>query len=263
MRRYLALTRGNYMVGLVYRFGFIFTLLGNFVYMGVAYYLWRSIYRHSETLRGLTFNEAFMYVALGSAVFVLLKTYADWYLAYEIREGIIATYLTKPLDFQLYTLFASLGGLLMNLTAVTLPTLLMLFFVFKVQFTLGLGLLLFPFSLFLAFLISFCFDYFVGLLAFYTESGWGLSTTKEIIITVLSGALIPLQFFPDNLQKVVLLLPFQAIYHTPLMMVTRPNQGWETFGPMLLVQLAWVAALFVLTRLFYHQAIKVLRISGG
>ena len=117
IRKYLALTRANYMVGMVYRFGFLFTIIGNIVYLGVAYYLWRSIYAYSNVIRGLTFNETFLYVALGSTVFILLKTYTDWYIGYEIREGIIATYLTKPLDFQLYALFASLGGLLMNLTA--------------------------------------------------------------------------------------------------------------------------------------------------
>jgi ABC-2 type transport system permease protein len=263
MRSYLALTRGAFMIGLVYRFGFLFSILGNIVYLSVTYFLWRSIYEHSETIRGLTFNETYVYVALGSAVFILLKTYADWFMSYEIREGIIATYLTKPLDYQLYVLFTSFGATLMNLAAITLPTILMLAFVFRVTVTPGWGLALFPLSLLLAFLISFVFDYAVGLMAFYTESVWGLSITKEIVLTVFSGALIPLQFFPDALQRVLLWLPFQAIYHTPLMMVTRAGLGLEVYLPMLTVQAAWVAILFGLVRLFYNQAIKVLRISGG
>jgi ABC-2 type transport system permease protein len=211
----------------------------------------------------LTFQETFLYVALGSAVFILLKTYADWYISFEIREGFIAIYLTKPVDYQLYTMFVSLGGALTNLAAITIPTVLLLTLVFKVNIILGPGLALFPISLLLAFLISFYFDYFIGIMAFYTESVWGLSITKEIIVTTLSGALIPLQFFPDAIQKVLLVLPFQAIYHTPLMMVTRPNQGWDVFLPMLAVQLFWVLITLVLTRLFYNQAIKVLRVAGG
>ncbi|HMB22621.1 MAG TPA: ABC-2 family transporter protein, partial [Anaerolineales bacterium] len=98
---------------------------------------------------------------------------------------------------------------------------------------------------------------------FYTESIWGISITKEIIVTMLSGALIPLQFFPDAVQKILMWLPFQAIYYTPLTLVAKPNLGWETLLPMLGIQLFWVVALFALTRLFYSQAIKVLRISGG
>ncbi|RPI34935.1 MAG: hypothetical protein EHM70_01295 [Chloroflexota bacterium] len=263
MRSYLALARGQYMAGIIYRFGFLFAILGNVVYMGVAYFLWKSIYRNSETLRGLTFDQAFLYIALGSAVFILLKTYTDWYMAYEIREGLITNQLVKPLDYQLYVLFGNLGAVLINMTGITLPTLILLFAVFRTPVTWGVGLLIFPFSLILAFLVSFCFDYFIGLMAFYTDSNWGLSMTKEIIITAFSGALIPLQFFPESLQKILLWLPFQAIYHTPLMMVTKPDLGLETFLRMLGVQALWVVVLFALTRLFYNQAIKVLRIGGG
>ncbi|HLO16506.1 MAG TPA: ABC-2 family transporter protein [Anaerolineales bacterium] len=263
MRSYLPVARATYMIGLVYRFGFLFTIFGNLVYLGVAYYLWKSIYKYSNTIRGLTFNETFIYVALGSAIFILLKTYADWIIHYEIREGAIATYLTKPMDFQIYALFANLGSLLMNLTAITIPTALVMIFIFKVKVAFGVGLLLFPLSLLLAFLVSFSIDYFIGLLGFYSESVWGLSMTKEIIVTVLSGALIPLQFFPDAIQKVLFWLPFQAIFHTPIMMITRPNQGLSILLPMMLVQLGWAIILFILARLFYNQAIKVLRIAGG
>jgi ABC-2 type transport system permease protein len=263
LRSYLAILRGSYMVGMIYRFGFLFTILGNIVYMAVTYYLWRSIYAGSATLRGMTFHETFLYVALGSAVFILLKTYADWYISYEIREGFIAIYLTKPVDYQLYTLSVAVGSMLMNLSAITIPTILMLVFVFRIPIELGPGLALFPLSLFLAFLISFNFDYFIGVVAFYSESIWGMSITKEIIVTVLSGALIPLQFFPDWLERILLVLPFQAIYHTPLMMVTRPNQGWDVLLPMLGVQIIWAIATFVLARLFYQQAVKVVRVAGG
>ena len=263
MRSYFPVARATYMIGLVYRFGFLFGIVGNLVYLGVAYYLWKSIYRYADVIRGLTFNETFIYVALGSAIFILLKTYADWIIHYEIREGAIAMYLTKPIDYQIYALFANFGALLMNLSAITVPTALVMLFVFKVNFVFGPGLFLFPISLLLAFLISFSIDYFVGLIGFYSESVWGLSITKEIIVTVFSGALIPLQFFPDAIQRVLYWLPFQAIYHTPLMMLTRPNQGLDVFLSMILVQLLWAGLLFLLARLFYNQAIKVLRIAGG
>ena len=263
MKRYFAFTRGSFMVGLVYRYGPLFSLVGNFIYLGVAYYLWHSIYKNSASLRDLTFNETFLYVALGSAVFILLKSYVDWEVAYEIREGIISMHLTKPIDFQTYQLFLSLGRTLMSMMVITLPTILIVTLIFKVDIPLGLGTLLFPLSLILAFIISFCFDYFVGVMAFYTESSWGLSTTKEIIILAFSGALIPLQFFPEKMRSVLLFLPFQTIYHTPLMMITKPDQAPQVFVSMLAVQVVWAVVLFVLTRLFFEQAVKVLRIAGG
>jgi ABC-2 type transport system permease protein len=263
LRSYLALLRGSFMVGMIYRYGFLFTVLGNIVYLGVTYYLWRSIYQNAGTIHGLTFDQTYLYVALGSAVFILLKTYADWMISYEIREGMIAVYLTKPVDYQFYALFTSLGSGLMNLTAITVPTILLLTLVFKVHIAAGPGLIVFPVSLVLAFMISFNFDYLVGLMAFYNESIWGLTITKEVLLTTLSGALIPLQFFPLAIQKILLVLPFQAIYYTPLMMVTKPDQTWPVFLQMLAMQFFWLVVTFILTRLVYDQAVKVLRVSGG
>lgn len=263
MRSYIPIARASFMVGLVYRFGFFFTIAGNIVYLCVAYFLWKSIYGDAKVINGMTFNQTFLYVGLGSAIFILLKTYADWYISYEIREGVIANYLVKPIDYQIYNLFANLGSVLINLMAITVPTAIMLFGVFHVRVPSGLGVVLFPFSVLLAFVISFSLDYFVGIMGFYSESVWGLSITKEIIVTVFSGALIPLQFFPEQMQKILYLLPFQAIYHTPLMMVTKPNQGLDVFLPMMAIQIFWAIVLFIGARLFYNQAVKVLRIAGG
>ena len=67
MRKYLAFTRGSFMVGLVYRFGPLLSLIGNFIYLGVAYYLWHSIYKNSDTLRSMTFNETFTRSAKASS----------------------------------------------------------------------------------------------------------------------------------------------------------------------------------------------------
>ena len=263
MRGYLALIRGSMTMGLVYRFGFIFTVIGNALYMSVAYFLWRSIYGTRTILNGLTFDETFLYIALGSTIFILLKTYTDWLISNEIRDGSISIYLTKPLDYPTYALAMGTGFMLTNLIGVVIPTFILVVFVFKIPIVFGPGLLFVPFSLVLTFIISYFFDCITGLLTFYTESIWGISATKEVIVTAFSGALVPLQFFPEAIQKILYVLPFQAIYHTPLMFITRPNQDLGTLFSMLGVQIFWTVVLFFCSRLVYNQSIKVLRVAGG
>ena len=263
MRKYLALSKGSFMMGMVYRFGFIATIVGNILYMVIAYYLWTSVYDGQEVINGLSFDQTFLYVALASTVFILFNTYVDWLMSFEIREGRITNYLVKPIDHQLAVLAYGGGRTILNILIVTVPTALLLTFAFGVAIPVGVGLLLFPVSLFLAFLISFCFDYAVGLTGFYTESIWGLVTVKETLILALSGALIPIQFFPEGLQNLLRWLPFSAIYHTPLMMITQPDQGIGPLLERLAFQFFWVGTLFVFTRIFYNRAIKVLRIAGG
>jgi ABC-2 type transport system permease protein len=263
VRKYLALGKGSFMVGMVYRFGFIATIVGNILYMVIAYYLWTSVYEGQEVINGLSFDQTFLYVALASTVFILFNTYVDWLMSFEIREGRITNYLVKPIDHQLAVLAYGGGRTILNILIVTVPTALLLTFAFGVAIPVGVGLLLFPVSLFLAFLISFCFDYAVGLTGFYTESIWGLVTVKETLILALSGALIPIQFFPEGLQNLLRWLPFSAIYHTPLMMITQPDQGLSPLLERLAFQFFWVGTLLVFTRLFYNRAIKVLRVAGG
>jgi ABC-2 type transport system permease protein len=263
MRAYLAFLRGAVLVGMVYRLGFLFTALGNVVYMVVAYFLWRSIYAGQTSIHGLTFDQALLYVALGSTVFILLKTFTDWGMAQEIRDGTVAVFLTKPIDYQFYTFFTNLGFPLTSLVTVIAPTVILLVFFFRIHFDFGAGYLFFPLSLTLAFIISFHLDYLIGLTGFYTESIWGISITKEIIVSVLSGMLLPLQFFPAAVQQILAWLPFQAMYFTPLMMVTKPGQNVSVFLVMLGVQAAWTAATFLICRLAYGRAIQVLRVAGG
>jgi len=263
MKSYVALARSSYMAAMMYRFSFSFTLIGNLLYIALLYYLWGSIYRDVETIRGMSFNQAFVYVALAGAIFTMVKTWADWEISYHIRSGAIIMDLIKPLDFQLYALSRTVGFLFFNVTMIALPSALVLFLLFGANIEVGVGLLFLPAALVLAFLVSFAIDYIIGLTSFYTESIWGISTTKEIITTLLSGALVPLQFFPDVAQRLLRFLPFQAIYHVPLTVLTSPDLGVKDCAALLGTQAAWVLILFVLGRFFFTRASRVLTVSGG
>ncbi|MFZ0491838.1 MAG: hypothetical protein WAM81_01415 [Acidimicrobiia bacterium] len=262
MKSYLAVVRGSTMLSMVYRFGFLAAAVGNVIYLGVAYYLWKSVYGDATSIRGLTFDQTFLYVALGSTLFIVLKTYIDWTLFTDIREGIVAIYLVRPIDFQLYMLASCSGFFLLSFATLVAPTILLMVFVFKVSIPLSAPLALLPISLMLAFVLTFCFDYGVGLSGFYTESIWGISTVKDTLVLVLSGALIPLQFFPNAIRDILQWLPFQAVYYTPLSLVTLPDQGWQHLTRFA-VQLGWVVVLLTATRLYYRRAVRVLRIAGG
>lgn len=263
MKAYLALSRGSFLAYLAYRSGFIFTILNNLAYMSIAFFLWRSIYQGRETLKGLTFNQTFLYITVASALFVMLKTWTDWEISFQITEGSIIMSLIKPVNFQLMMMSQSVGFSIGNMLAISLPSILFLIFVFKIPITTGIGFLFFPLALVFSFILNTTIDYIIGLTSFYTESIWGISATKEIIITFLSGTLIPLQFFPEFAQNILKFLPFQAMYHLPLMMLTTPTEPALTYLSMLGVQLFWVVLIMALAHLFYNRAIKVLRVSGG
>jgi ABC-2 type transport system permease protein len=117
--------------------------------------------------------------------------------------------------------------------------------------------------LILAFLISFSINYIVGLFSFYTESIWGIINTKDVLVLLLSGAAIPIDFFPQAIKQFVLLLPFQAIYNLPMVVLTSPDLETGIYIYYIGVQLMWVFTLFMAGKLFYYRASKVITINGG
>lgn len=263
MKAYAANARGAFLAYLAYRSGFIFAILNNLVYITIAFFLWRSIFQGAEELRGLTFDQTFLYVTLASSLMVMLKTWTDWEISHQIVSGSIIMSLVKPINYQWLMMSQSIGFSMMNFLTVVVPSVVFLVFVFQVPFFSGIGLLFLPLALVFSFILNNTIDYMVGLTSFYTESIWGISATKDIVILFLSGSLIPLQFFPDWAQQILKLLPFQAMYHLPLMMLIEPEQPVMTYVRSLGVQVLWIAALLTLARLFYKRAIRVLRVAGG
>lgn len=263
MNRYLNVAKGWYLTLAVYRFGLLFTLVSNIIYVIVIYFLWQSVYGNATEINGMTFNQVFVYLTLAASIFILFNTYTDGILSSKILEGTVVVDLIKPLDFQLLTLSESMGFMAFNGIIVTIPSIIVLFVVFQASIPLGINLIFLPICVAGAYSLSFMIDYTIGLLAFYTESLWGISITKEVIVTALSGALIPLQFFPESIRNILEVLPFQAIYHTPLQIITNPDLEWGDYLNLVGVQLLWVVVFALGSRLFYRQAVKVLTINGG
>src|SRR5512140_1677713 len=112
LKAYWAIIKGEVMIGAMYRASFIFTVLSNLLYIVLVYYLWSSIYRGATVIRGMTFEQTFVYLALGSSIFILFKTYSDWIISHRILDGSITVDLFKPIDFQLQMLSHAAGGAL-------------------------------------------------------------------------------------------------------------------------------------------------------
>ena len=261
MRRYSALIIVHFMELTIHPFSVFFTLIGNLLYIVLVFFLWKGIYGASDSMHGMTFNEVFIYLTLASSI--LVHNYTGWMMSIHIREGSVVTFLIKPMSYVVQLLCTALGGMLFNVLLITLPSLVVVLLVFHGSIALGFNLIFFPISLVCAFVLSFIFDYMVGLTSFYTESIWGISNAKDVIVTLLSGALIPLQFFPENIQHILQLLPFQAIYYIPLHIITGRGLQLADYAQLMGIQLFWIAVFIVVSDLFYRRAIRILTVNGG
>ena len=110
--------------------------------------------------------------------------------------------------------------------------------------------------------INYSIDFMVGTICLFTESIWGINIMKQVVVLLLSGATIPIAFFPETLKTVVYLLPFQAIYNTPLTILLG-KESFENVVMMLGVQLFWCLFLGIASRVFWNISVKQITVNGG
>jgi ABC-2 type transport system permease protein len=82
------------------------------------------------------------------------------------------------------------------------------------------------------------------------------------LLEFLTGAIIPIPFFPEGLKKVLLLLPFGSMQNTPFLIYNGYLSGPE-IGQGLLLQTGWLLGLTVLGYLYMKKALLRTTVQGG
>lgn len=251
---------------LAYRSEFLGVILSNLVFVGLQYYIWKSIFGADSArtqLHNFSLGDITTYIVLGWTVNSLISSAVDSGINAMLRNGRIALELLKPLDFQTSLLAKSIGISFYRLFFIT-PTLLLggyLFFGFQAPESV-------PF--FLYFIVSVCLsfvtlaflNFIVGLLAFYLHSIDGIITAKQVLLQIFSGLLIPMTFFPLWLQRILDLLPFKNILYVPLSVYLGKIHGTE-LAISILHQIIWCVALCLIGRFLLDHACRKLSVEGG
>ena len=263
----LALTKAGIIESLQFRLGTVVMLFGNLIYLALVYFLWKSIYESSgvDVVNGMTFHDTMIYLILAAAIFNFLEMFIVWDMSRAIQSGEIIMHLLKPMRYRLYTFWSYSGAHVNNFFLAFVPTFIVVSLITDGAIPLGINLLWFMVSLILALIVNFNMEMLVAPVCLYTESTWGINIVKETIVLLLSGASIPLAFFPEGLRQAVEYLPFRAVYDIPLTVLLAKG-GTDTFAgllPKLGIQLFWCVLLTVCGNLFWNHAVKKITVNGG
>jgi ABC-2 type transport system permease protein len=261
----LSLTRGGILDMLQWRAGIFLTFVGNIIYLVIIYNLWQAIFASSETdaVNGMTFTDTMVYLVLAMTVYNLLNLWIVWDMSSQIQSGEMILNLVKPIEFRKFLFFSTLGANVANFFMVFIPTFFIVSIITAWAIPLGFNLLLFLPALIFALVINYYIDFLVGTICLYTESTWGIEMAKEVVVLLLSGAVIPIAFFPEMFRNVVEYLPFQAIYNVPLQILTNDSLSLIQVLQMYGVQLFWLAVMYVISGLFWKKSIKIITVNGG
>lgn len=261
MKKYLALSLIGFKERISFRAHFICSLFSNLIYIILIFFLWKAIFISSlnDMINGMTFKETFLYLSIANSMNILMEAWVEWDLSRDIINGKISFFLAQPIDFQCNIMFRSLGTVISNFLVVFLPSFIIFMFISDSSI---MSISIFFVSLILGIIIRFAIDFITGIIAFYTENIWGVSITKNAIIAILSGALVPIPYYPEFLQPVIKSLPFYAIYHLPISMLLNSSDLSECLKKIM-IQLIWVLVLLIFGKLFYNKSVKTITVNGG
>ncbi len=264
-KAYFTLMKSSVLESMQYRMSVLVMLFGNMMYLIIIYNLWKAIYASVDTptVNGMTFADTMIYLVLASAQFSFMEAYLVWEMGRGIQNGDIIIQLIKPMSYESFQLFLIAGGNLFNFVVTFIPTFFIVQIVTDWAIPMGINLLYYLVAVILGSLINFAVDYFVGTICLYTHSVWGINIMKQILVTFLSGATVPLAFFPETLHKIVMFLPFHAIYNTPLTLLIHNDIPACEVGRMLFTQLIWVVVMMVIGKVFWKLSEKVITVNGG
>jgi ABC-2 type transport system permease protein len=193
----------------------------------------------------------------------MVMTFAEWRVAWLILDGSIAMELLKPLDFQRARLAETIGsGVFEAIVALAIIGMFGLVYGGMALPPAPATWLLVLVSLLLSLLIKFGIIYLTGLLCFWTSSALGMTWLRIAIMNLLSGALIPLTFFPAWLRTVAFALPFQGIVYIPASLYLGRSAGPAALQ-LVGLQVLWVAALWACGRALWSRAVRQVTIHGG
>ncbi len=193
---------------------------------------------------------------------LLTGSWVVWELTMEIRQGDLAMRLLRPLHPLIAYSAENLAAVPLR-GIVAIPVVSILLWTARGQ--LGhdpiLWLLLLP-ALLGAWLLTFLVMALIGTLALYLESATSIFEAWLGISAVLSGYLVPLDLFPQAVQRIALVLPFRFLLSFPVELMLGKHGRGEALA-LLGGQWLYVALALLATNLVWRAGLRRFSAYGG
>ncbi|MGG1553792.1 ABC transporter permease [Paenibacillus ferrarius] len=223
--------------------------------------LWRTTYagEGSSSIAGFTFRQLMWYLIVTESMTLACPSLCTR-LEEEVKSGDVAFKLARPVNFLAYYYVEYMSEAIVR---------------FGVNAVIGgtLGLLLLgpphslagfvwlPVTAFAGFSLNFMLNMCIALSAFWVEETRGLEFVYNKFLFTVGGMLMPIELFPDVLQRIVRWLPLQGVVYTPAKTAVALNIS--QLPVMLLMQLGWIALFGVVAALIYRRGVTKLHVNGG
>ncbi|MFW7379136.1 MAG: ABC transporter permease [Oligoflexus sp.] len=247
---------------LAYKLNFLLLVIGpTLVFFFIKYNLWTSIYGMEgvDSIQGYDLDSMLAYQVWVMIVSFLAQSYHSMNLAEDIRLGRISSYLVYPFNFSSFHLanFIAIQGVQFIVSLVTVTTVLLAGLISLpdiLQILKGLSMS------WLVGLLWFQISFIIGLAAFWLEETWVLRVMFTTIAQFFSGALIPLELYPQWLLDFLYWTPFPYLTFVPVKQFMGEFAG--SFMHSLVVISIWLLLSLACARFIWQRGLRLYTAAG-
>lgn len=251
---------------LEYRFDFFIGILSTVFPVIIQVYLWSAIFSGSgsETMYGYSFTQMMAYIAIAGTVSKFVVTGIENLVNDDIHSGGLAVFLVKPVKYIPFRIFQMIGQKLVStIIMIIFTVIVMIVLHFIIGFNVAFStMLLFIPAIILAIILNFYLFFLVSISAFWLTEVGRFFHTIQIVIMVISGGIFPITVLGNTFVSIVKFLPFTYTIYFPISVVMGVMNSHEIFIGML-IQIIWIAVLYLLTRQLWNMGIKKYVAVGG
>ncbi|WJH34722.1 ABC-2 family transporter protein [Paenibacillus sp. CC-CFT747] len=213
----------------------------------------------SSTIAGYSFKQILWYLILTESMTMAFPSLASR-MEEEVKSGDIGYKLTRPVSYLSFQYVSYLGEVYVRLLVnLAVAGLLGLFLLGPPSF--GWGWAGFFAASIGAVTVNFMLTLILALSSFWVEETRGLEFVYNKILFTIGGMLMPLEIYPETLQRVCGWLPFQTILYFPAR--TAVAFDGNVLVKMIGIQAAWIAGLGLAAAWVYARGGRKLHVNGG
>ncbi len=263
MKAYLYILKMQIILGLTYRFEVFAVIATKVVILVASIFLWYNIYSGMNVIDGVTLTQMTTYVIISGFISIVLTHNVQFAMNNAIRLGDVAVDMIRPYNLVASYFSKDLGDVVNGIVTKGLPVLIVGAIMFGIQPPASLShFSLAIVSLILSYGILWFINASIALLSFWTMELGNMGVVMGSIVKILSGSIIPLWLFPDNIRNILYFTPFPYIYQTTLSLYigkSTINRGTIEIG----IQIIWVILLYGLIRFVWKNAKTRVLVQGG
>lgn len=263
VKKYLAITRTGFEEGVEHRFDFFLSLAGWSVRLLISAFLFLAVFKTQPSIAGYNFSDTMLYFLVIQAIITFTFVRVEFNICNDIQNGDFSNYLIKPVSYLSYQIASELGkNTVRSIIAVFISGIIIglyrpdFYMHFPIQ-----NLPIMILSIFLAFFVSTFLTTIIALLAFWIVSAHRIIYMFFAVHSIFSGMLIPIAFFPDNIQNILMYTPFPYILYYPAQMMLRPDQP-QNNPQIIMAQILIIAIELLVIKAMFYFGMKKYEATG-